>query len=144
MHCDPRQLPFAANSIDLVVMPHVLEFYDDPHQILREVERILIPEGQIVLTGFNLIPVGLRRRLRRGPAACPLAAWDNISPQRAARTGCSCSASRLRGRCSAACTALPYPEMAASLVLAGIVRRARRAGQRWRSPAACDRAAACG
>ncbi|HNJ76178.1 MAG TPA: methyltransferase domain-containing protein [Azospira sp.] len=64
VHCDLRQLPFAANSIDLVVMPHVLEFYDDPHQILREVERILIPEGQIVLTGFNPYSLwGLRRRL---------------------------------------------------------------------------------
>ena len=64
VNCDLRQLPFAANSIDLVVMPHVLEFYDDPHQILREVERILIPEGQIVLTGFNPYSLwGLRRRL---------------------------------------------------------------------------------
>lgn len=62
--CDMRELPFAANSIDLVVMPHVLEFHDDPHQILREVERILIPEGQLVLTGFNPISLwGLRRRL---------------------------------------------------------------------------------
>lgn len=62
--CDLRELPFAANSIDLVVMPHVLEFHDDPHQILREVERVLIPEGQLVLTGFNPISLwGLRRRL---------------------------------------------------------------------------------
>jgi len=51
--CDLRQLPIAANSIDLVVLPHVLEFYEDPHQILREVERALIPEGQVVITGFN-------------------------------------------------------------------------------------------
>jgi SAM-dependent methyltransferase len=64
--CDLRELPFAANSIDLVVMPHALEFHDDPHQILREVERILIPEGQVVITGFNPISFwGLRRRLMR-------------------------------------------------------------------------------
>lgn len=62
--CDFRELPFAANSIDLVVMPHILEFHDDPHQILREVERILIPEGQLVITGFNPLSLwGLRRRL---------------------------------------------------------------------------------
>ena len=62
--CDLRELPFAANSIDLVVMPHVLEFHDDPHQILREVERVLIPEGQLVITGFNPLSLwGLRRRL---------------------------------------------------------------------------------
>lgn len=62
--CDLRYLPFAANSIDLVVLPHVLEFYDDPHQILREVERVLIPEGQVVITGFNPLSLfGLRRHL---------------------------------------------------------------------------------
>jgi SAM-dependent methyltransferase len=62
--CDLRELPFAANSIDLVVMPHALEFHGDPHQILREVERILIPDGQLVITGFNPISLwGLRRKL---------------------------------------------------------------------------------
>ncbi len=64
--CDLRELPFSANSIDLVVMPHVLEFHEDPHQILREVERILIPEGQVVITGFNPLSLwGVRRRLTR-------------------------------------------------------------------------------
>ncbi len=65
--CDLRELPFAPNSIDLLVMPHVLEFNDNPHQILREVERVLIPEGQVVITGFNPLSLwGLRRRLIRG------------------------------------------------------------------------------
>jgi SAM-dependent methyltransferase len=48
-----EELPFASQSIDLVVMPHVLEFADEPHQVLREVDRVLVPEGQIVITGFN-------------------------------------------------------------------------------------------
>ena len=66
VRCDLRELPFAANSIDLLVMPHVLEFHENPHQILREVERVLIPEGQVVITGFNPISFwGLRRRLTR-------------------------------------------------------------------------------
>ena len=66
--CDLRELPFAANSIDLVVLPHVLEFHDNPHQILREVERILIPDGQLVVTGFNPLSLwGLRRRLPNCP-----------------------------------------------------------------------------
>ena len=70
--CDLRELPFAANSIDLVVMPHILEFHDDPHQILREVERILIPEGQLVITGFNPISLwGLRQRLTRNKKEFP-------------------------------------------------------------------------
>lgn len=50
---DFAELPFASQSLDLVVLPHVLEFAAEPHQILREVERVLIPEGQVVITGFN-------------------------------------------------------------------------------------------
>ncbi len=53
IHCDLRQLPIAANSIDLLVLPHVLEFDEAPHQILREVERVLIPEGRVLIAGFN-------------------------------------------------------------------------------------------
>jgi SAM-dependent methyltransferase len=47
------ELPFATHSIDLVVMPHILEFAADPHQVLREVERVLVPEGHVIITGFN-------------------------------------------------------------------------------------------
>jgi SAM-dependent methyltransferase len=46
-------LPFASQSLDLVVLPHVLEFAEEPHQVLREVERVLIPEGQVIICGFN-------------------------------------------------------------------------------------------
>jgi SAM-dependent methyltransferase len=48
-----EELPFATHSIDLVVMPHILEFARDPHQVLREVERVLVPEGHVVIVGFN-------------------------------------------------------------------------------------------
>ncbi len=50
---DFAELPFASQSLDLVVLPHVLEFAAEPHQILREVERVLIPEGQVIVCGFN-------------------------------------------------------------------------------------------
>ncbi len=50
---DFTELPFASQSLDLVVLPHVLEFAEEPHQILREVERVLIPEGQVIICGFN-------------------------------------------------------------------------------------------
>lgn len=70
--CDLRQLPFAAHSIDLIVMPHVLEFHQDPHQILREVERVLIPEGEVLMTGFNPISLwGVHRRLANCPGDFP-------------------------------------------------------------------------
>jgi SAM-dependent methyltransferase len=50
---DFAELPFASQSLDLVIMPHVLEFAAEPHQVLREVERVLIPEGQLIICGFN-------------------------------------------------------------------------------------------
>ncbi|MDP2809766.1 MAG: methyltransferase domain-containing protein [Rhodocyclaceae bacterium] len=68
----PLHLPFAGNSVDLVVLPHVLEFDDNPHQILREVERVLVPEGNVVVTGFNPWSLwGARRSLARRPALPP-------------------------------------------------------------------------
>lgn len=60
---DYEALPFPSNSLDLVVLPHTLELAEDPHQTLREVERVLVPEGKVVVTGFNPTSLwGLRRR----------------------------------------------------------------------------------
>ena len=65
--CEMTALPFSASSTDLVVLPHVLEFHHDPHQILREIERILIPEGHLIILGFNPISLwGLKNRLGKG------------------------------------------------------------------------------
>jgi len=50
---DPHDLPFEENSVDLLVLPHALEFTDDPHLMLREAYRVVRPEGQIVIAGFN-------------------------------------------------------------------------------------------
>ncbi len=47
------ELPLASESVDLVILPHVLEFSEHPHQILREVERILIAEGSVLISAFN-------------------------------------------------------------------------------------------
>ena len=71
VHCLPTALPFAGQSVDLIVLPHVLEFTDDPHQVLREVERVLIAEGRLIICGFNPLSLwGLRRQARR-PAHFP-------------------------------------------------------------------------
>jgi SAM-dependent methyltransferase len=55
-------LPFATESIDTVVLPHVLEFVPDRHQVLREVERVLKPEGRLLILGLN--PWSPRRLLQ--------------------------------------------------------------------------------
>ncbi len=49
----PDAIPIATDCVDVVVLPHTLEFERDPHQILREVDRVLIPEGHVVVLGFN-------------------------------------------------------------------------------------------
>ena len=69
---EPWQLPLASQSIDLLVMPHVLEFSAQPHQILREAERVLMPEGSIVIAGFNPLSLwGAKRVVMRGSPAYP-------------------------------------------------------------------------
>lgn len=47
------QLALANNSVDLVLMNHELEFAYDPHQVLREIHRVLMPNGNLVLSVFN-------------------------------------------------------------------------------------------
>jgi SAM-dependent methyltransferase len=46
-------LAIAADCIDVILMPHILEFTDNPHKLLREVERVLIDDGHVVMIGFN-------------------------------------------------------------------------------------------
>lgn len=46
-------LPFENDSIDVIILHHVLEFSPNPHQILKEVSRVLIPRGHIIIVGFN-------------------------------------------------------------------------------------------
>jgi SAM-dependent methyltransferase len=66
LHCDFDALPFPSHSLDLVVLPHALELAGDPHLTLREVERVLVPEGRVVILGFNPASLwGLRQRLGR-------------------------------------------------------------------------------
>lgn len=65
-------LPLDQRSVDVALLPHALEFAPDPHQVLREVQRVLAPEGHVVILGFNPFSLwGVRklvtRRGRRAP-----------------------------------------------------------------------------
>ena len=51
--CAGDSLALASDSVDVLVLPHVLEYTENPHKLLREVERVLIGEGHLVLIGFN-------------------------------------------------------------------------------------------
>jgi len=62
LRADFDALPFDSQSLDLVVLPHTLELARDPHATLGEVERVLRPEGRVVIVGFNPTSLwGLRR-----------------------------------------------------------------------------------
>jgi len=68
----PDMVPVQGDSLDVVVLQHTLEFADDPHEVLREVDRVLIPEGHVVIVAFNPWSYWgmwrmLRRRKRRFP-----------------------------------------------------------------------------
>lgn len=49
----PESLPISTDDVDLVVASHVLETTENPHQVLREIDRVLVPEGHCILIGFN-------------------------------------------------------------------------------------------
>ncbi|WP_187202567.1 class I SAM-dependent methyltransferase, partial [Sodalis-like endosymbiont of Proechinophthirus fluctus] len=50
---DPYQLPFANKSADACLLTHTLSYTGDPHRLLREVDRVLIDDGWLVVTTFN-------------------------------------------------------------------------------------------
>jgi SAM-dependent methyltransferase len=53
---EPEYVPVSSDSVDVLILWHTLEFCINPHEVLRETERVLIPEGHVVILGFN--PLG--------------------------------------------------------------------------------------
>ena len=61
-----EQLPFESESIDVIIALHSLDTAEYPHQVLREIQRVLTPQGQLFLVGFN--PVSIQGLLRMVPS----------------------------------------------------------------------------
>ncbi len=69
---DEQALPIATESLSVVVLPHVLEFSGNPHQLLREVTRVLAEDGMLVIYGFSPWSIAnFSRRLPRGHYLSP-------------------------------------------------------------------------
>ena len=68
---DFHRLPIDSDSVDAVFLPHTLDFSERPHEILREIDRVLRAQGHIVILGFK--PGGLwgLRRLVQGSGMPP-------------------------------------------------------------------------
>ena len=65
-------LPIDSHGVDVVLLPHVLEFELRPHDALREASRVLVPKGSLVVLGFNpLSIIGLRRAFKHRTASAP-------------------------------------------------------------------------
>lgn len=81
----PEQLPFGKDSLDLVFIHHGLDTAPSPHAVLREAARVLIPEGHLLIAGFNPWSIWGLWRLFRLPSAAPLP-WLRrpLGPQRLA------------------------------------------------------------
>lgn len=61
------QLAIAPDSVDAVLLAHTLDIHHNPHAVLREVDRILRPDGHLLVLGFNPGGTwGVRRLLSRG------------------------------------------------------------------------------
>ena len=65
-------LPVESDSVDVVVLPHILEFEAQPHEALRESARVIVPDGHLLICGFNPWSLlGCWRYLRRHQQALP-------------------------------------------------------------------------
>ncbi len=78
-----EQLPIATDNVDLVVASHTLESSKDPHQVLREIDRVLVPEGHCILIGFNPSPISrlgqlIRAGLKRGQNTCRMRSVTHV------------------------------------------------------------------
>jgi SAM-dependent methyltransferase len=71
------ELPVASESIDLLILPHLVEFEDNPQPVLKEAERILKPEGTAYLLVFN--PWSLRSVVSRFPRGEDFLAKNSIA-----------------------------------------------------------------
>lgn len=80
---EPHALPFKSQSVDLLVLPHVFEVTQAPHEVLREAERVLMPEGRIVISGFNPWSFwGAQSRIPGVDPLLPVPPADQVSPAR--------------------------------------------------------------
>jgi SAM-dependent methyltransferase len=72
VHGSATALPVESDSIDVVVLPHILEFEAEPHAVLREAARVVMPDGHLLICGFNPWSLlGCWRYVKRRQQAVP-------------------------------------------------------------------------
>ena len=110
-----------------MVLPHVLEGHDNPHEVLREAERVLMPEGQVVISGFNTASLW-RLRQMFAPGGTRAAPWDAQvhRPAAPARLAARARLRAERRQVRLLCAAVPQTSSGSSAS-----RFMEKAGARW-------------
>lgn len=75
---DAEELPLESDSVDAIIAHHCLEFAANPHQVLREIQRVLTPQGQLLVVGFNPFSLLGCKTALRGVLRDPL--WSRHRP----------------------------------------------------------------
>lgn len=73
-----EELPLESDSVDALIALHCLDFSERPHQALREMQRVVTPQGKLIVIGFNpysLLGAALRVRQLAGNAL-----WQEHTP----------------------------------------------------------------
>lgn len=78
MRAEPWELPFATASVDLLLLAHTLDCVQTPHAVLREAERILRPEGTLLISGLNPFSLWRARAVRRRISPLRLREWLSV------------------------------------------------------------------
>ena len=81
--CEGGEIPLESDSVDVVIAHHSLEFVDNPHQVLREIQRVLTAQGQLLIIGFN--PFSLRGAVTALRRVSPKSNWRLHQPVSARR-----------------------------------------------------------
>ncbi|RLQ22952.1 methyltransferase domain-containing protein [Seongchinamella sediminis] len=76
--CESGEIPLESDSVDVILAHHSLEFVANPHQVLRELQRVLTPQGQLLLIGFN--PYSLRGVVTRVRGLSRKSPWHGHFP----------------------------------------------------------------
>lgn len=74
------ELPIASDSIDILILSHIIEFEAEPYPVLREAERILKPEGRLFLLGLN--PWSLHGTLQYFPRGAAFQRANSVGSHR--------------------------------------------------------------
>ncbi|MDP6968627.1 MAG: methyltransferase domain-containing protein [Gammaproteobacteria bacterium] len=68
---DPHNLPLANDSVQALIIQHAFDIAKDPHDLLRDAARVVMPGGRMIICGFNPYSCWGLWRMIRLKQGCP-------------------------------------------------------------------------